>query len=86
MYKCIQILLTKNNCLVFFLIMSINILCYDNSALGREDNDDDDDGNNKNNGDGGSGGADDDRKDKKEKKNNGGDKDDPPFILPLPFP
>ena len=67
-------MLTKNSFYILFLIIllitSINILYFDNIALGREDNDDDDD----------------DRRDKKEKKNKDDNKDDPPFILPLPFP
>jgi hypothetical protein len=69
--------------LFILLIISINILSYDNIALGSEDNDDNN-GNNKN-GDSDDDDDDDDRKDKKEKKNDD-DKDDDPFILPIPFP
>ena len=73
-------MLTYNKSFVFFLIIllitSIDILCYNDIALGSEKNDDDD--NNIN---------DDDTKDKKEKKNDDFDEDDDvPFILPLPFP
>ena len=68
-------MLTKNNYLyvfflIVFLIISINILCYDNSALGRVDNDGDSDRKDKN----------------EMKNYDDGNKDDPPFILPLPFP
>jgi hypothetical protein len=77
-------LLRKNHGYIFFLIIllfiSVNILNYDNLALGSGDNDNN--GNNKNDD---SDDKDDDRKDKEEKKNDDY-KDDDPFILPLPFP
>ena len=67
-------MLTKNISYIFFLfillIIGINIIYFDNIALGREDHNNDDD----------------DKRDKKDKKNKDDNKDDPPFILPLPFP
>ncbi len=75
-------MLRKNNVYAFILIillfLSINILTYENIALGSDG--DDNNGNNKND----DSDDNDDRKDKKDK--NDDDKDDDPFILPLPFP
>jgi hypothetical protein len=76
-------LLRKKNCsrflIIILLIININILTYDNTALGSEDNDDNNDDNK--NDDRDDEDDDDDRKDKNDKK-----EDDDPFILPLPFP